>query len=114
MVNDGTVGQLINLSHDLDKHLARVRGLERDLATEKRRADLLAQDKADLQSSLDLERTRRRWQRLSDGQCPDETRVLVRGKDKYVAFGTRNPNGTWLSGRMMLDFDPVEWMLVPD
>ncbi len=60
------------------------------------------------------ERTRRRWQRLSDGQCPDETRVLVRGKDKYVAFGTRNPNGTWLSGRMMLDFDPVEWMLVPD
>ncbi len=101
-------------AHTLDKHLNAHAKLREDLAAAERRADLLAEDKLKLVDELALEKTRRRWQPLAAGECPDDTRVLVRGKDKYVAFGTRSANGTWLSGRMLLEFDPIEWMLVPD
>ena len=87
--------------------------LKAALKTQQERADLLGQDKLQLKRELEHELTRHRWQPVTKGECPEDVRVLVRGKDKYVQFGGFN-GAVWLSGRMVLDFEPLEWMLVPD
>ena len=113
VAGDLTVLALQEIASDVQDLVEDNEKLTGDVKAAQRRADLLAEDKLKLVDELALEKTRRRWQPLAAGGCPDDTRVLVRGKDKYVAFGTRSANGTWLSGRMLLEFDPIEWLPVP-
>lgn len=114
MITESDVIKLREMTYDMDKTVKRVKALEYSVVFEKTRATLLAEDKVKLNEELDLEKTHRRWTPLSQGACPDNIRVLVRGKDKYAEFATLK-GGVWLSGRrMLLDFIPLDWMLVPE
>ena len=110
---ESDVKKIHDIAYDVQGFIKKHESLKEDLEFEKRRNTLLAEDKASLKKELELELTLRRWQPMSGGQCPKDTRVLVRGKDKYVAFATQT-GSNWLSGRTLLDFTPLEWMTVPD
>lgn len=114
MIEQSDAQILIEMARNIETTIASMDKQEVKLETQKLRADALADDKVKLQAELDAEFTRRRWQLISKGQCPINTRILVRGKDNYPEFATRSVGGTWLSNRMLLDYTPTQWMLVPD
>ncbi len=113
LLKESDVAVLHEVISRMENTLLEQLDLKASLKIQQERADLLGEDKLKLKSDLEHELTRRRWQPVTKGECPEDVRVLVRGKDKYVQFGVFN-GAVWLSGRMVLDFEPLEWMLVPD
>jgi len=112
-MNDGDVGTLHKLAHDLEDFLKVQERTARDLKLEKERNALLVGDKEALTEELDEIKRTSNWRLIANGEYPDNVRVLVKSKQGEVAFGQFN-GAMWLSGRMVLEFDPVYWMRVPE
>jgi len=112
-MNDADVGKLHSLAYDLEDLLKEHKGLQRELRREQERNRLLVSDKYALTEELDEIKHTSNWRLISDGEYPDNVRVLVKSKQGEVAFGQFN-GAMWLSGRMLLDLDPVYWMRVPE
>jgi hypothetical protein len=112
-MKESDVEKIHTLAYDVRDFIEAHDKLSDKLEFEKHRADELAADKASLSEDLGLEKTKRTWAALNDVPAPKDVRVLVRGKNTQGVFATWS-GATWASGRVMLDFVPLEWMRIPD
>ena len=112
-LNEAAIMGIRELAYTMENAIKQIDRLEQDLEFEKHRGAGLADDKIKLAQMLDKSIEDRSWNSISDGQCPDGVRVMVKGKNDRAVFATLNA-GTWLNNRMLLEFSPTHWMQVPE
>ena len=112
-LNEAAIMAMRDISYLMEDTIKKIDRLEQDLEFEKHRGAGLANDKIVLTERLKEAIASRSWESIASGKCPENVRVMVKGKDHYVMLATLKA-GTWLNNRMLLDFSPTYWMQVPE